>query len=158
MYFPNTRFAEVVQKRQNYCLCIFLFLFTEIIFRVYSNCIKDICSEVDDGFTIIQRKVLNSMCILTIYTASTLHKIFMLHADPYIFGYLFSNFVQSKHDSTCFRIINKHYLQFITEKINKIHMKTFIHILHQRLSMKYPQVESFFLCFKKKYLCAYGTG
>ena len=116
LYFPNTRFAEVVQKRQNYCLCIFLFLFTEIIFRVYSNCIKDICSEVDDGFTIIQRKVLNSMCILTIYTASRLHKIFMLHADPYIFGYLFSNFVQSKHDSTCFRITNKHYLQFITEK------------------------------------------
>ena len=56
------------------------------------------------------------MSILAIRTASRLHKIFMLHADPCIFGYLFSNIVLSKHDSTGFRIINKHYLHFITEK------------------------------------------
>ena len=37
----------------------------------------------------------------------------------------------------------------LQKKINKIHMKTFIHILHQRLSMKYPQVE-FFSMFQEE--------
>ena len=36
-------------------------------------------------------------------------------------------------------------------------MKTFIHILQNRLSNKYSDIEFAFLCFEKKQICSYGA-
>ena len=105
-------------------------MFTEIIFRICFNCVKNIFLELDDGFPIFQKYVLSSIRISTIPTASRLHKSSILNADLYIFRDMFSDFVPL-NESTCFKIINKQYLYFITEESSKIHTKTFIHILHQ---------------------------
>ena len=60
-------------------------------------------------FSYFQKNVLNSIRIATTPTASRLHKSFILNADPCIFRDLFSDFAPL-NDSTCFKIINKHYL------------------------------------------------
>ena len=110
--FPSARFEKIVKQAQNCCLLFescnspadFINFFTQTMLRFYFNSLRDIFADFGDSYSlsVFYQEKFSSINICSAAIALELH--ILLYESLFPLKY---------YDSTCFKTVNKNYLNYI---------------------------------------------
>ena len=85
--------------------------------------------------------------------AIELHQFTILNIDSDIFKFIFKTFVLFKdYDSTCFKIVNRKYLNYITAKKNKKPISKYLSLCWKNICLRNIQILNLVFIFQEELL------